>query len=127
MKKGFLFIGILIIIYSCDCAYNYEFYVNNKTDQQIKIQLKTHYPKIDTIIQIAIGEEKLILNTSYFPGGGCPGLYKDDFNNIIDTIIIYKSDTIKSKKNFLNYKYLNFSEVNKRTGTFKIDVINNDF
>jgi hypothetical protein len=118
-----------ILLYSCDCVYDYHFVVENKTSSKIYVYCKGGYydsfiNRTDSISKDTMG---YVLNIErYFAEGGCPGPAYEDGNGFIDSIYIYKNDSTHTILNYKNYKKWGFART-KDDGYFKITLQDKDF
>ena len=124
------------VLISCDCGYVYEFIVENKTSSELKVYCKAEYccgDGINKTVTIEQDTSAIIWSSdAVFAGGGCPGPFKENCTNVIDSIFITMNDSMTTK---LNYKDVNgwtfTSTGNIRStnskGTYKISLTDIDF
>ena len=117
-----------LVLFSCDCEYNYEYIIENKTSSNLMIycrgrdstddEEKTKYISQDTSL--------IILKAYFFPGGGCPGPDCEDGKYLIDSINIFMNDSLKTILDYKDYKNWTFTH-GKSKGTFKVILFDTDF
>jgi len=117
---------------SCDCAYLYEFIVENQTKSKIYVYCKTESNNDDNIsktVSISPNTSVVIWSTEVF-SGGCPGPNKEDCIGLIDSISILMNDSMTTKLNYKNLNNWTFTQQgtqNESLGTFKVSLVETDF
>jgi len=136
--KPFLYIPVTAILCAvalnaCDCGYDYEFIVENKTSSTVRVYCKAGYCCGDEINRnyfIPRDSSKIIWGNNVFAGGGCPGPFKENCRYIIDSILITRNDTLITKANYKNINNWSFKSNgthNNSKGTYNISLTDNDF
>jgi hypothetical protein len=119
-----------IILGSCDCAYNYEFKIQNRTNSRIQIYCKAGYLNSDAIEKTVFlkrdSTTTIYKVNNFFPGGGCPGPWKEDGRYLIDSIYISMNDTMETILNYRDIDNWMYTD-SKLKGTFKVSLTNDDF
>ncbi len=99
MKLKLIFLlSILFITSGCEYVYKYSYVVQNKTDAQLKVAVKTLY--IDSTFIISKDSTKLLfMKTHGIESAGGP--YFEDVKVDLLNFKVIKKDSIVSKRNYL--------------------------
>jgi hypothetical protein len=119
MKTLFILLGLIVIMTSCEYAYDYSYTVYNKTDTQIKVYVKTL--RIDSTFTILKDSTK----TLFVDDHGIEGSKGPYFANVtidLENFIVTKNDTLTSKKNYLKNESWTFNK-----GDYSTTVTNDEF
>ena len=130
---GFLFFIQISLLTSCDPAIGYKYYINNKSDKELKVFYGGKgFDQITDSILISPKTEILFLDTETW--GSNPHDEKDNFLIMFDTLSITATDSSKLLVDYLkrdNWTYSNdighlgFIEVGYNI--YKIEILNEDF
>jgi hypothetical protein len=119
MKPLFTLIGLIVIMTSCEYAYDYSYSVTNKTDTQIKVYAKTFL--IDSAFNISKDSTK----TLFIGDHGIEGSKGPYFENVtvdLDNFTVTKNDTLTSSKDYLKNESWTFKK-----GDYSTIVTNEEF
>ena len=119
MKPLFTLLGLIVIMTSCEYAYNYSYTVTNKTDAQIKVYAKTF--RIDSTFNISKDSTK----TLFVGDHGIEGSKGPYFENVtvdLDNFKVIKNDTIMSTRDYLKNDAWTF-----KNGDYSTTVTNDEF
>ena len=116
-----VFITLLLLIGAtgCEYSYGYSYVVTNKSDAQIKVNIKTF--KEDSVYEIGVNESKVLYVTEHGIEGS-KGPYFRDVVMDLDVFLVKKNDSLKSKKDYLENDSWNFHK-----GDYSTTINNDDF
>ena len=127
MKKLTLFfvlINSIMLIFSCDDVFDYNYRVKNSTNEDIIIIYETGNKKhINNTITIEKDEEKLI-HTSHAAGGKT--LLGQDIWIVFDKFIIKKGDS-ESQRNYRDNQIWQYKELSPNIGEYTLIVDSSHF
>lgn len=116
---GFICFGLLTGASSCEYSYDYSYTITNKSDDTIKVTIKTN--EMDSTIKIGLDESKVLFVTDHGVEGS-EGPYFRDVLMDLDVCLVQKADTLKSKHDYLENDSWSFHQ-----GDYSAIVNNKDF
>ena len=119
MKSLFILLGLIVIITSCEYAYDYSYTVTNKSDAQIKVYVKTF--RIDSTFNISKDSTKTLFVDDHGIEGP-KGPYFDNVTEDLDNFTVTKNDTLASTKDYLKNESWTF-----KNGDYSTTVTNEEF
>jgi hypothetical protein len=119
MKTLLTILGLIVIMTSCEYAYDYSYTVTNKTDSKIKVYVKTF--RIDSIFTISKDSTKILFIGDHGIEGS-KGPYFDNVTVDLDNFTVTKNDTITSTRDYMKNESWIFNN-----GDYSTTITNDEF
>lgn len=120
----------LLLLTACNCTYQYEVYVENNTDEPLKIAFKTTADRagaLETVRVLEANQRQRIISSIDIPvDNNCMGTSAEHCQYVAEYVRAFKNDTIPSTLNWCSEKIV-FEKMDIQQGQFTIRYTASDF